>query len=265
VLLHAEQGFGDTLQFVRYAPLVARRCETVLLECQPELTRLLARTAGAHLLRPGDPHPPFHAHLPLMSLARVFRTALDTVPWTGPYVEADPVRSMQCRKLLAPAGFNVGLVWAGRPQQEDDRKRSVALAMLAPLARAAAVNFYSLQKGEAAAQAKDAPAGMRLTDLGGHIADFADTAAFVSQLDLVITVDTSVAHLAGAMGRRTWVLLALVPDWRYHLGREDSPWYPSMRLFRQIADGDWTWPIEQAAQALARVSQEPREAGRPAG
>jgi tetratricopeptide (TPR) repeat protein len=257
VLLHAEQGFGDTLQFVRYAPLVAQRCKAVLLECQPELTRLLAGTAGVSRLLPrGGPRPAFHAHLPLMSLPRIFRTTLDTIPWAGPYVEASAARSMQCRKLLAPEGLNVGLVWAGRPQQEDDRKRSVTLAMLAPLACAAGVCFYSLQKGEPAAQAKAAPAGMRLTDLDGHIADFADTAAFMSQLDLIITVDTSVAHLAGAMGRPTWVLVASVPDWRYHLEREDNPWYPTMRLFRQVTDGDWSWPIERAAQALARLARE---------
>jgi tetratricopeptide (TPR) repeat protein len=256
VLLHAEQGFGDTLQFVRYAPLVAQRCEAVLLECQPELARLLAGTAGVSRLLPhGAPHPASHAHLPLMSLPRVFRTTLNTIPWAGPYVAASAARSMQCRELLEPAGFNVGLVWAGRPQQEDDRKRSVPLAMLAPLAREG-VNFYSLQKGEAAAQAKQAPAGLRLIDLDEHIADFADTAAFMSQLDLIITVDTSVAHLAGAMGRPTWVLVALIPDWRYHLEREDNPWYPTMRLFRQVADGDWSWPIERAAQALARVARE---------
>ncbi|MGH8673447.1 MAG: tetratricopeptide repeat protein [Burkholderiales bacterium] len=257
VLLHSEQGFGDTLQFVRYAPLVAQRCGRVMLECQPELVRLLARTAGLRgVYAAGERLPSFDAHLPLMSLPRVFNTRIESIPWDGPYIQADTARAAPWRSFLASSGTKIGLNWAGRPQQWDDRKRSVTLAMLAPLMRAPDANFYSLQKGEAAAQATSAPQGMRLADLGKYIGDFADTAAIVRELDLVITVDTSVAHLAAAMGVPTWVLVSYAPDWRYHLEREDNPWYPSMRLFRQKTDGDWPAVIERLAAALAERTRE---------
>jgi tetratricopeptide (TPR) repeat protein len=258
VLLHAEQGLGDTLQFVRYAPLVAQRCSEVILECQPELAALMRGVSGVHrVVGRGDAQPAFGAHAPLMSLPAIFRTTLATIPWNGAYVRADPPR-VQARNLAAHAGtgrLKVGLVWAGRPQQWDDRKRSITLDLLAPLARAFGVTFFSLQVGAAAAQCAHPPAGMRLVDLTASIADFSDTAALVSQLDLVITIDTSVAHLAGAMGVAVWVLVAHAPDWRYHLGREDQPWYPTMRLFRQERDGDWSGAIERAAAALAQRAQ----------
>jgi tetratricopeptide (TPR) repeat protein len=262
VLLHAEQGLGDTLQFVRYAPLVARRCRSVLLECQPELARLLAKTEGVSgVYAAGERLPPFDAHLPLGSLPRVFDTTMESIPWEKPYVHGSMAGAEPWRSLLASPEANIGLVWAGRPQQGDDRKRSIKLGMLAPLKHIPGASFYSLQKGDPAAQAASPPDGMRLVDLGKHIGDFTDTAAIVRQLDLVITVDTSVAHLAAAMGVPTWVLLSAVPDWRYHLEREDNPWYPSMRLFRQKTDGDWAEVIERVAIALAqRVQEQP---GRP--
>lgn len=255
VLLHAEQGLGDTLQFVRYASLAAERCARVVLECQRELASLMRGVPGvAEVVVRGDPPPPFDAHAPLMSLPSVFATTLESIPWRGAYVRADPARAAQW-DLGAHAGgarLKVGLVWAGRPQQWDDRKRSLALAQLAPLGAAEGVAFFSLQIGEAASQAKTPPAGMRLVDLTSRIQDFEDTAALVSRLDLVVTIDTSVAHLAGAMGTPVWVLVAHAPDWRYHLGRDDMPWYPSMRLFRQQRDGDWASAIERVAEALAQ-------------
>lgn len=265
VLLHAEQGLGDTLQFVRYAPLVGARCEGVVLECQPELRALMAGVPGiARVVPRGEPLPAFAAHAPLMSLPARFGTALGNVPWDGPYVRADPERAARWRGLLqadaarlGAARLRVGLVWAGRPQQWDDRKRSIPLGALAPLASTPGVHFYSLQLGVAAAQAASPPAGMRLIDHTAHIADFSDTAALASELDLLLTIDTSVAHLGGAMGLPTWVLVAHAPDWRYHLGRSDNPWYPSMRLFRQERDGDWSGAIEAAAGALTE-----RAAGR---
>ena len=251
LLLHAEQGLGDTLQFVRYAPLAAGRCESVVLECQPELATLLRGTAGpGRVLARGEPLPLFVAHAPLMSLPALFGTTLDDIPWSGPYVHADPERVAEWRDAIAEPGFKVGLVWAGRPQQWDDRKRSISLDLLAPLARAPGVVFYSLQIGTAAAQAARPPESMRLIDLAARIKDFSDTAAIVAGLDLVITIDTSVAHLAGAMGVPVWVLVAHAPDWRYHLARSDNPWYPTMRLFRQERDGDWSGAIERAAEAL---------------
>jgi tetratricopeptide (TPR) repeat protein len=255
VLLHAEQGLGDTLQFVRYAPLVAERCQGVILESQPELAPLMHGVAGVgRVVARGEPLPPFDAHAPLMSLPGVFGTTLETVPWSGAYVRASPERAARW-DLNGHAGgarLRVGLVWAGRPQQWDDRKRSLPLAHLAPLAAVPGVAFFSLQVGEAAAQASSPPPGMRLIDLTSRIADFADTAALVSRLDLVVTIDTSVAHLAGAMGAPVWVLVAHAPDWRYHLAREDQPWYPSMRLFRQERDGDWSGAIARLAEALAQ-------------
>jgi tetratricopeptide (TPR) repeat protein len=255
ILLHAEQGLGDTLQFVRYAPLVAQRCAGVILECQPELAALMRGVPGLRgVVARGEPLPPFAAHAPLMSLPAIFRTTLETIPWSGPYVRADParVKSWDLAAHASASPLKVGLVWAGRPQQWDDRKRSISLDMLAPLARANGVTFFSLQIGTAAAQATIPPAGMRLVDLTASIADFSDTAALVSQLDLVATIDTSVAHLAGAMGVPVWVLVAHAPDWRYHLVREDQPWYPSMRLFRQQRDGDWPGAIANLADELVR-------------
>ncbi len=254
ILLHAEQGLGDTLQFIRYAPLVAQRCAQVFLECQPDLKDLMRRVTGVHrVVGQGEALPAFDAHAPLMSLPGIFGTTLDNVPWSGPYVHAEAQRVAQ--RPLEAAGFKVGLVWAGRPQQWDDRKRSIALDMLAPLALLGAT-FFSLQKGDAAAQAAAPPAGMRLVDLSARLRDFSDTAALASQLDLLVTIDTSVAHLGGAMSLPTWVLTAHAPDWRYHLGRGDNPWYPSMRLFRQERDGDWTGAIAAVAAALARLVRE---------
>jgi tetratricopeptide (TPR) repeat protein len=256
LLLHAEQGLGDTLQFARYAPLAAERCAQLVLECQPELKTLLQSLRGpSRVLARGEPLPGFEAQLPLMSLPAVFGTTLETVPWSGPYVQPDPQRVAAWRSRLAQRGarLNVGLAWAGRPQQWDDRKRSMALAMLAPLAGTPGAKFYSLQKGEAAAEASSPPAGLDLVDLASAERDFSD-APLVGALDLVVTVDTSVAHLAGAMGVPVWVLVAYAPDWRYHLGRPDNPWYPSMRLFRQPRDGDWEGAIAALGRELRRAA-----------
>lgn len=258
ILMCAEQGFGDTLQFVRYAPRVAERCAAVVLECQPQLKALLQDVAGVQrVVARGEALPRFAAHVYLMSLPRIFGTTPDTIPWQGPYVHADPQRAEQWRPLIEPraaARLRVGLIWAGNPQQWGDRSRSMSLAMLAPLARAAGVAFYSVQKGEAGAQAAAPPAGMKLADLTGRIRDFSDTAALLSHLDLVISIDTSVAHLAGAMGVPAWVLLSRAPHWPYQLERGDHPWYPAMRLFRQQRDGDWSEVVERVARELMRLS-----------
>jgi tetratricopeptide (TPR) repeat protein len=251
IVLHAEQGFGDTLQLVRYAPLVAERCAGVVLECQPQLKRLLASTPGLRSLHaPGEPLPRSDAHLPLMSLPRIFGTTLDSVPWTGAYIRPPADAARAARALVSSSGPNIGLAWAGEPKQGDDRKRSITLQMLAPLTQTAGATFYSLQKGAGAAQAASPPEGMRFVDLAPQIHDFADTAAFIANLDLIVTVDTSVANLAGAMAVPTWVLLSTVPDWRYHLERDSTPWYPTMRLFRQTSDADWSGAIGRLAQAL---------------
>jgi tetratricopeptide (TPR) repeat protein len=258
VLLHAEQGFGDMLQLVRYAPKVAERCGAVILECPPALEPLLQGVEGAgRVVVQGEPLPPFAAHLPMMSLPRIFGTTLGSIPWRGPYLHADPQRAVEWRRIVtaeAAAGLRVGLVWAGNPRNWTDRGRSVSLESLAPLARASGAVFYSVQKGEAGAQAVSPPAGMKIFDLTSRLRDFADTAALLSCLDLVISVDTAVAHLAGAMGIPTWVLLPHVPDWRYLLERSDSPWYPAMRLFRQDVAGDWAGVVQRmAAELISRT------------
>ena len=263
LFLHAEQGLGDTLQFARYSAMAAARCGRLVLECAPSLVELLRPLPGiSQVVAAGEPLPLFDAHLPLLSLPRVFGTTLRDIPWRGPYVHAEASRAERWRGTLrADARFRVGLVWAGRPEQWNDRNRSMALSLLAPLAMVQGATFYSLQKGEAASQAGTPPAGMRLVDLTAGIADFADTAALLGQLDLLISVCTSVAHLGGAMGVPTWVMLAHSPDWRWLLEREDSPWYPSMRLFRQKTAGDWPGVIERVAVALAQRMQE--QPGRP--
>ena len=250
VLLHAEQGFGDTIQFMRYAPLLARRGVRVIVEVPQELKGLLRGVEGVRqLLGAGDPLPAFDCHAALLDLPGIFGTTLQTVPANVPYLRPEPALADLWRSRLAPR-LKVGLVWAGRPQHHNDRNRSLPLSSLAPLAQVKGVVFYSLQKGAAAAQAQNPPPGMELVDLSQEIKDFADTAALIENLDLVISVDTVVAHLAGALAKPVWTLLPLTPDWRWLLAREDSPWYPTMRLFRQGARGEWGSVIERVAREL---------------
>jgi tetratricopeptide (TPR) repeat protein len=257
VLMHGETGFGDMLQFVRYAPLVAQRCAGVILECQPQLKSLLAGLDGVtQLVAQGEPLPPFAAHIPLIRLPHVFGTTLEDIPWRGAYVHADSARIAEWRAALQPgAGLKVGLAWTGNPQNLGNPKRSITLAELAPLARVPGVRFYSLQKGAGAEQAVAASSSIRLVDLTGRIRDFSDTAALIELLDVVITIDTSIAHLAGALAVPTWVMLSHSPDWRYHLERSDNPWYPTMRLFRQPRASDWASVVEQVSKALAERSR----------
>lgn len=257
VLLHAEQGLGDTLQFVRYAPLVAQRGGRVVLQCQPELKRLLAGVAGVEqVVARGEPLPPFDLHCPLLSLPLIFGTALATIPANIPYISHDERLVIDCKtKLNDIAAVRVGLVWgsapAGAPTAVDAyrARNSCPLARFAPLG-AAGVRFYSLQKGEAANQARHPPKGLDLVDFSGGLQDFADTAALVAGLDLVISIDTAVAHLAGAMGKPVWLLLRFDGEWRWLLDRRDSPWYPGMRIFRQQRPGDWGGVMRQVADAL---------------
>jgi tetratricopeptide (TPR) repeat protein len=259
ILLHADQGFGDTIHFMRYVPEVLRRNGRVVVECQRELHRLLRKTPGVQeWIVPGDALPAFDVRCPLPSLPLVLGTRLETIPVQAPLLLADERAAMAWEsRLSGSGGVKVGLAWAGNPAFKNDRSRSVReLALLAPLTEAAGVHFYSLQKGEAGRQAKAPPAGMRLSDFTDELADFADTAALVANLDLVITSDTAMAHLAGAMGKAVWVMLDFVPDWRWLVGRTDSPWYPTMRLFRQTAPGDWNSVARRVAGALAAFSAE---------
>ena len=248
ILLHAEQGFGDTLQFVRYAPLVAQRGGRVVLEVQPALKRLLQRLPGiAECIAKDDPLPEFHYHCPLMSLPFVFGTTIETIPPFSP----DSLGVTTCEPSMPDANeecLRVGLVWAGNPEHQLDALRSMSLADFLPLTKVDAVRFVSLQKGPASQQTGDWP--FHLPAPCSAVRDFADTAVIIASLDLVITVDTSMAHLAGAMGKPVWILNSHIPDWRWGLHSETTPWYPSARLFRRSSSGSWGDLTEHVASEL---------------
>lgn len=245
ILLHAEQGIGDTLQFCRYAPLVAKRGGKITLMCQPELIRLLGGLKGVErLIGLNDSPGPFDVHCPLMSLPMLFGTTLQNIPSEVPYLKADPG---PFKDLLSQEKRpKVGLAWAGRKEHLDDRNRSIDPKLLMPLLEKKEICFVSLQK-------EDSQSLPGLIDWTKELNDFADTASLIQNLDLIITVDTAVAHLAGALGKTTWVLLPHVPDWRWLLEREDSPWYPTLRLIRQKALGDWADPIHRLVDALKQL------------
>jgi tetratricopeptide (TPR) repeat protein len=253
ILLHAELGLGDTLQFCRYATEVARRGATVVLEVQAPLVALLSGLEGvARVVARGEALPPFDFHCPLMSLPLAFRTDFASVPARVPYLRADPARVAAWRERLGAAGRpRVGFAWSGSSGLRNDR-RSMTLAQMLPLV-AGEIDWVSLQKEVAAADAPLLAARDAVRDAAPGLVDFAETAALVELLDLVITVDTSVAHVAGALAKPVWILLPHSPhDWRWLLGREDSPWYPQARLFRQRAPGDWAEVVERVARALAQ-------------
>ena len=255
ILLQSDQGFGDTLQFVRFAPLVSARGGRAVLEVQPELHRLLSHLPGVEEVIPlGAERPNFAWRCPLMILPHIFRTELETIPKQIPYIGVDPTEAQAWAMRLNGSAPRVGLVWAGDPNQTLDHFRSLhQLSRLAPFAAVDGVTFFSLQKGAAATQAVSPPVGMRLVDLSPHLHDFADTAAAIMALDLIITTDTSVAHLAGALGKPVWILLQYAADWIWLLDREDSPWYPTARLFRQPAPGAWSPVIERVVGELRRL------------
>jgi len=255
LLLHTEQGHGDAVQFIRYLPLVEQRGGRIIIECYAELQRLFQTMAGrCQVVFRGQPLPAFDLHCPLLSLPRVFGTNFANLPQIVPYLSPDPALvEAWSRTLGAPDGqLRVGLAWAGNPRYKWDRTRSVNLQQLAPFAAARGVKFYSLQKGPPGEQAKNPPVGLELVDLGPELNDFVDTAAVMSLMDLIITTDTSVPHLAGALGRSVWVMLQLVPDFRWLRDRTDSPWYPTMRLFRQPTWGDWDSVITRVVDALSQ-------------
>jgi Flp pilus assembly protein TadD len=254
ILLHAEQALGDTLQFVRYAPLVQQRGGRVLLECQPPLRRLLTRSPGIDaLLVQGERLPAFEWHAPLLSLPGILGTTLDSIPAALPYLDVDPLQVERWRRELADGEFKVGIAWQGRPTHKRDRQRSVPLGQLAPLGQVKGVCLYSLQKGPGVEQLKTT--GFNVTDLGSRFEDYADLAAVMKCVDLVVTVDTGVAHCAGGLGVPVWVALSFVPDWRWLMKRQDSPWYPTMRLFRQKQSGQWAEVFACMAGELSRLRQ----------
>ena len=245
ILLWAEQGLGDTIQFLRYVPLVAARGGRVLLQCQPQLHSLLReQKAIEQLLGSDDPLPDYDVHCPLMSLPRLLSTTVQTIPAIVPYLCVDPNLVRQCSAALGDKPeLKIGLNWAGSPHNRDDRNRSLPVEALAPLAQVPGVRLFSLQKGFRG----PGPFPMQFLEATEN---FAGTAAVIANLDLVITCDTSIAHLAGALGRPVWTLLPFAPDWRWMLDRADTPWYPTMRLFRQPSRGDWTTPVRQIAERL---------------
>jgi tetratricopeptide (TPR) repeat protein len=251
ILLHSEQGFGDTLQFARYGPLIERLGGTVVLEVQPPLKALVAGLSGAsRVLARGESLPHFDLHCPLMSLPLAFGTALDDIPADVPYLDVPADRVAKWRVRLGERRCpRVGIAWAGSAVHENNGTRSLPLTRFAALLSATGVEFVSLQKDLDAADAAALPALSGVRALGEELADFADTAAVISQLDLVVSVDTSVVHLAGALGAPVWVLLPFSPDFRWLLARADSSWYPTARLFRQPRPGDWD-------SVLARVRDE---------
>ncbi|MEA5098570.1 MAG: tetratricopeptide repeat protein [Burkholderiaceae bacterium] len=257
VLIGYEAGHGDMIQFCRYAAVLkAQGASRVDIICHPALATLFATLDGADAIYPFDqpyPHTGWDYWSPPMSLPYYCETRLDSVPAAIPYLHADPARVAQWRALLPQHGIRVGLVWKGNPKFENDADRSLPnLSVLAPLRTVPGVAFVSLQKIYAEDEAARLAAEWPLLELGSSMADFADTAAIVENLDLVICIDTAVAHLAGALGRRCWVMLPdYKTDWRWLTGRSDSPWYPqSMRLFRQSVPGDWAGVADRLTVAL---------------
>jgi tetratricopeptide (TPR) repeat protein len=251
ILLLAEQGLGDTIQFIRYAPLLAQMGANVVLEVQPELKALLSTVSGvASCHARGETLPAFDVYCPLGSLPLALKTETSSVPATLPYVRTDDAQIAKWRPALeALPGKRVALTWAGHARHANDRNRSIDLKLLESLFKCEGISFVSIQRdlrGDDAARL----AQFGITDFGPRLADMTDTAAVLALADLLISVDTSVVHLAGAMGREAWVMLPFMPDWRWTLTNERSPWYPTMRLFRQRAPGDWPNVIAMVRDAL---------------
>jgi len=257
ILLHAEQGFGDSIQLLRYVPMVVAKGGQVVLEIPDSLMPLVGRRDGAvAMINPGAPLPSFDLHCPLLSLPLAFGTTLATIPAQVPYLRVPAERAANWRNWLPCSGRpRVGLVWSGKPTHKNDHNRSIAFDRLAPLVSLPGVDFISLQREYRDADLAALAAFPNLLRLDGGLADFADTAAVVEALDLVITVDTAVAHLAGALGKPVWILLSSIQDWRWLVQREDSPWYPTARLFRQPAIGDWDSVIARVARELAAFAR----------
>lgn len=257
LLVHADQGFGDTLQFVRFLQPVRERSQArLVLECQPELVALLAdsRVADEVVANGGAPAA-FDVQVSLASLPGLLEIDLPQLPANVPYIAAAAEMRPELEQLLArcEGKMRVGLVWRGNREQARDVLRSLSAPLLEPLLRVENIAFVSLQIG-AGGELEQLTSANRPLDLGRHLRDFRDTAAVIERLDLVITVDTALAHLAGALARPVWTLLCFTPDWRWHLDRCDSPWYPTMRLFRQPVWGDWPAVMQNAAEELQRIS-----------
>ena len=258
ILLVADQGFGDAIQFARYIPQVAALCDGVVLGCSEEMAPLLADIEGVYRIvtRYKDIESDCKAYCRLTGLPILFNTTLDSIPAPIPYLTADLCKAANwTERLKMQAGkLRVGIVWAGRTTHANDKNRSMNLGQWQPLLNVPSVNFVSLQKEIPECDIAAMAANNKILSLDGELNDFSDTAALIQALDLVISVDTSVVHLAGALGKPAWVLLPYVPDWRWLYSREDSPWYPSLRLFRQNVPHDWSDPVERAAVELRKLA-----------
>jgi tetratricopeptide (TPR) repeat protein len=255
LLLVGDQGYGDTIQFARYIPMAAERCQALIVGCSPEMGPLLAGMQGvSQYCHRWDDVPGHAAHCRLSSLPYLFGTQLDTIPSRIPYLKADPARIEHWRQRLnatLPAGAKrIGLAWTGRPTHPNDRKRSMPLAQLAALADAGSAAFVSLQKPMPPRDLETLRQFPGMTDLSEELKDFGETAAIMENLDLIVTVDTAIGHLAGALGKPAWILIPKAADWRWMLDRDDSPWYPSVRLFRQQRPGNWDQPLSLLRSAL---------------
>lgn len=253
ILLHAEQGLGDCIHFLRYVPMVARLGARIVLEVQRPLLRLVESSLSVEtLLARGDRLPPFDVHCPLLSLPRIFDTTLTNIPASRGYLSSDPdLRTIWSARIPSSGRKRIGLVWAGSPTHNDDLARSVPFDRLSPLWGCDDIDWYSLQLGFQSKDVATAPAG-RLVDLSAWLTDFAETSAALDNLDLLISVDTAAAHLAGALGRPCWLLLPFAADWRWLRDRDDSPWYSSIRLYRPRSENDWDYVLGNVVAELRR-------------
>lgn len=248
IFIYTEQGFGDSIQFIRYIPLVYELGAKIILMCQKELESLFRNIKGIEeLLTFGEPFPDFDFHCPLLSLPYIFNTDSESIPNNVPYLFPELLKIKKWSEKVRSDNRNlkVGLSWSGKNHANH-------ISLFSPLLQLSNVTFYSLQKGEAASQVDNSPYNTKIVNLSNEINDFSDTAAIIENLDLVITIDTSVAHLAGALGKEVWTLLTYVPDWRWMLNRKDSPWYPTMRLFRQTSLGNWNSVFSDVLNELTK-------------
>ena len=251
LFIYCEQGFGDAIQFIRYLKILSKPSITLIVECHSSLYRLFSTLPEIDtLVSQGDLLPDFDVHIPLMSLPRVFQTTLETIPVDTAYLFHD--HSISCPLVIDPEPYNIGIVWAGRPAHHDDKNRSLEVSFFSPLVKLSGTQFYSLQMGDRQSDLSQQQDLSPIIDCADLLHDYADTATIIDQLDLVITVDTSVAHLAAALGKPVWVLLPFAPDWRWLLDRDDSPWYRSARLFRQSERGDWASVFQSVQTALVK-------------
>ncbi|HZL00657.1 MAG TPA: tetratricopeptide repeat-containing glycosyltransferase family protein [Caulobacteraceae bacterium] len=255
LMLIADQGFGDSIQFGRFIPWAATRCEELVVACGRELQPLIGQFAGVgSMFDKWDECPPSVAHLPLSGLPRLAGAALGNIPAEVPYLRAEPAKlaawTRRLELLVSPRHRRIGVAWAGRPTHKNDHNRSIRLETLAPVAALDGVTLVSLQKGPPQAQIAGFFGRAPLVNIGAEIQDFTDTAAIIEALDMVITVDTAVAHLAASLGKTTWIMLPFAPDWRWLREVSDSPWYPSVRLFRQTAAREWDPVVAKIAGEL---------------